>query len=82
MKNKKKRDEVILSSRAGDAKFVSLIKDGNDGSYAIMATVSDKESQRSVVVAFGIAELDDARLIFDRQSKMAFDEICCKLKGE
>lgn len=83
MKNRKKRDEVkvILSSRAGTGKIVSLIKDGADGSYAVTVTHCDEESRRSIIVAFGIVDFDDARLIFDRQSKIIFDEVYYEIKG-
>lgn len=75
-KNRKKRDEIVFSSRASCVnKIVSLIRDGASGSYAVMITNCGKEPWRAVVVAFGIVDFDDARLVFDRQSKIIFDEV-------
>lgn len=82
MKNKSKDHTIVFSAHAGEGKAVTLIKDGNDGSYAVMVTHRDKESRRSLLIALGIVELDDARLIFDRQSKIAFDEFCSEMKGK
>lgn len=81
MASKKKHDKVVFASYAGDKKIVSLIEDGDDRSYDVMVTHCGKESRRSVIVAFGIADLDDARLIFDRQSKIIFDEAHNEMKG-
>ena len=80
--DEKKVDQLVLATITAD-KRVSLLKDADDGSFAVMITVYDhKDDRRSHIVAFGIGEFDDAMLIYDRHAKLMAHEISCKMKGE
>lgn len=73
--------QLLLASASELNTGISLQQDEDDGSYFVLK-VKAGEKMSATVLATGIIEFDDAKLMFDRHAKLLFNEAGYKAKGE
>ena len=66
--------QLILASASELNTGISLQQDEGDGSYMVLKVKAGAEVS-ALVLADGIVEFDDAKLVFDRHAKLLFNEV-------
>ena len=72
--------QLLLASASELNTGVSLQQDEGDGSYVVLKVKAGAEVS-ATVLATGIVEFDDAKLVFDRHAKLLFNEVGYMVKG-
>lgn len=73
--------QLLLASASELNTGISLQQDEGDGSYKVLKVKAGAEVS-ALVLADGIVEFDDAKLVFDRHAGLLFNEAGYKAKGE
>ena len=66
--------QLLLASASELNTGISLQQDEGDGSYMVLKVKAGAEVS-ALVLADGIVEFDDAKLVFDRHAKLLFNEV-------
>ena len=66
--------QLLLASASELNTGISLQQDEGDGSYMVLKVKAGAEVS-TLVLADGIVEFDDAKLVFDRHAKLLFNEV-------
>lgn len=72
---------ILLASAAGIGKSVTLKKSVADGAYYVQEVETGPNGGLENVIASGIIEYEDAKLVFDRHAKRLFYAVGYEVTG-
>lgn len=72
---------ILMASAVEKGKSVTLKKSAADGAYYVQEVKTTPDERLVIVVASGIIEYEDAKLVFDRHAKRFFNEVGYEVTG-
>lgn len=72
---------ILMASAVDKGKSITLKKSAAAGAYYVQEVKTTPDERLVIVIASGIIEYEDAKLVFDRHAKRLFHEVGYEVIG-